>query len=42
MLYFIVNALSGNNLDTTEIVGIPRSHRIINKVNDEFLVRDFM
>lgn len=37
-----VNALSGNNLDTTEIVGVPRSHRIINKVNGEFLVREFM
>ena len=36
-----VNALSGSNLDTTEIVGVPRAHRIINKVNGEFLVRDF-
>ncbi len=37
-----VNALSDNNLDSTDVVGIPRSHRIINKVNGKFLVRDFM
>lgn len=37
-----VNCLSDSNLDTTEVVGTPRSHRIINKVNGKFVVRDFM
>lgn len=37
-----VNCLSDGNLDTTEVVGIPKSHRLINKVNGEFLVRDFV
>ena len=37
-----VNALSSDNLDTTEIVGIPKSHRLISKSNGQFIVRDFM
>lgn len=37
-----VTPLSGSNLDTTEVVGLPKSHLLINRVNDEFIVRDFM
>lgn len=37
-----VNCLSDSNLDTTEVVGIPKSHRLISKMNGEFIIRDFM
>ena len=37
-----VNALSSTNLDTTEVVGLPQSHRLISKMNGQFEVRDFM
>lgn len=37
-----VNALSSTNIDSTEVVGIPKSHRIVNRVNGELLVRNFM
>lgn len=36
------NSLSDSNLDTRDVVGTPKSHRIINKVNNKFIVRDFM
>ena len=37
-----VNALSSTNLDTTEVVGIPKSHRLISKKDGKFVVRNFM
>ena len=37
-----VNCLSSDNLDTTEVVGIPKSHRLISKSKGKFMARDFM
>lgn len=37
-----VNCLSGSNLDTTEVVGTPKSHRLISKKDGQFIVRNFM
>lgn len=36
-----INVLSGSNIDSTDIVGKPRSHKLVNKVAGKFLVRDF-
>lgn len=36
------NCLSDSNLDTQEVVGIPKSHRLISKSKGKFFVRDFM
>lgn len=36
-----VNPFS-TNLDTVDVVGIPKSHRLINLKGNEFVVRDFM
>lgn len=37
-----VSPLSGSNLDTTEVVGIPKSHKLVNKMDGKFIIRDFM
>ena len=41
-IWEFVNCLASTNLDTQEVVGLPKSHLLINKVNGKFLVRDFM
>ena len=40
-VWLFVNPLSGNNLCATDVVGIPKSHRLISRMNGKFIVRNF-
>lgn len=36
-----VNPMSGNNIDSLEIIGVAKSHTLISKKNGKFITRDF-
>lgn len=40
-IYELINPLSGKNLDTTVVVGTPKSHMLINNLNGEFEEHEF-
>ncbi len=40
-VYELINPLSGKNLDTTVVVGTPKSHKLINNMNGQFEEHNF-